>query len=155
MHNTVCSNLFCRTKMRQFWWGKKTVPSPLVLKQAGLEVPKFPVGQSMSWEGTWGRRLLTGTNTASLPTHAPHLPRPPSEQRVPESVRGSWEKGLCPKRNSTTGSHSGDAQLGAWRSQNAPIIPWEWSDKWCWVNRLSIWKRSQEIPSISLRQPFK
>lgn len=48
----------------------------------------------------------------SLLTHTPPAIGPPSELRVPESVRGSWEKGV-PRGDLTPGSRRRDARLGA------------------------------------------
>ena len=132
-------------KIRQFWWGNKPVPFCLALKQAGQGVPKFPVGQNASWDGIRGYLIPAHKPQHTLPdnAHTSLATDDPVTQRVPESVRGSWEKGVCPKRNSTAGSHRGAAQLGAWGPRGTNYISWDWSDKWCCVDRLSVWKRSQ------------
>lgn len=114
-------------KLRQLWWGDKPVPFRLALKQAGQGVPKSPVGQNASWDGIRGYLTPAHKHQHTLPdnTHTSHATDDPVTQRVPESATGSWEKGVCPKRNSTAGSHRGAARLGAWGPRGTNYISWD------------------------------
>lgn len=74
------------------WKGKQSKVIPHGAQIVRMRVPKLPVGWITSWEGTWGRDLLTSTSDAlpSKHTHTACLSLP-SELRLLNSTRFSWE----------------------------------------------------------------